>query len=168
VLVRIIISDRLKAGAYLGGALIVRFFLYLFIFGPALLIAHLVADRYTTLLCFYIGAFFVYTQLTVRLINSIYLSFERLDIENYLTLLNSSLMVLLIYGATQTKYGIIGIFVAHAIALVITMVLSLYILRSKFVIPVFHWDPQLWIELIKGTILVGAGRLSKIMWTQYC
>lgn len=161
VLVRAIIADMDRGGEYLGGVLIVRLFLFTVIFVPAIITTHLVSDTRTVLFCFYIGSALMYTQLTIGLVNAVFLSYERLELENYLTLLLSSLILLFVFISTRIDSGIAGIFTAHLVAHLIVVTLGLSVLRRKFFKPIFNNDPALWKELITSTFLVGVSRISK-------
>src|SRR5262249_7585926 len=97
---------------------------------------------------------------------AVYLAFEKSHYETALTLVYNTLNIPATMFVLSKGWGLIGVFAAMSAVNAFTMVCGWIISTTKFVKPVFKWDPKLVKEMLQLCLTIGFTRSTRIFYNR--
>lgn len=167
ILVRELTADPLRAREHFGTVIWLRWAMFTFIGLSILTIFALAPIPQEIRTCLLIGLAWLFAKMSQSSEFAVYLSHENLKVENFLTILEASLGICLIFVAvTKSSLGLAGIFFAQAIAAVIASSLAMVITRRHFLRPSFTLRPELFRYYLKYSTFTGGSRIFRVLYNK--
>lgn len=167
VLVRELTADPPRAREHFGTVIWLRWTMFAFAGLVVLAIFALVSIPQEIRTCLLVGLVWLFAKMSQSSEFAVYLSHENLKVENFLTILEASLgIVLIITAVKSTTLGLAGIFLAQATAAVVASFAAMVITRRYFLRPSFTLRPELFRYYLKYSSFTGGSRFFRALYNK--